>query len=131
MTQRIEFYERFSNLWLKRNAHKIYLGHCETDHISMMFHIFTAADVAKITGRERSTVRAARIKGSILGIKKGNNYLYNLWGIKKCFLVKPRTNKTWTKNEINELRTTGNCKTRSNLACKTMRSKIKNGVRLY
>lgn len=129
MKREAYIFENLLNAWLKANAKRIYHGDYRPQEMIMFFHIFTYKDVSKITGREESTVRHARKNGSLFGIKKNGRFYFNIWDIKKCFPIKCRINKKWTDAEIHELIITGSCKTRSKQACKTMRSKLRNGVR--
>lgn len=129
MKRRALIHETILNCWLRKNAADIYNGKCNIDELSYFFHVFSTNEVARITGREASTVRHAKKRGSLFGVKKGEKYFFNMWEIKRCFPVRKRVNKKWADGEISELITSGTCNGRSMMACKTMMSKIKNGIR--
>lgn len=108
---------------------QIYYESSTIDWIFDFAFIFSTKEVSNITGREISTIRWAKKNGSLFGVKIHGKQKYNMWEIKKAFPQKKRKNRTWTDNEIHELITTGDCKGRSKSACKTMRSKLINGLR--
>lgn len=126
MRNEAKFYFICTEYYLKKHAVRFYRGEMNAGLLHSMFHIFTSSEVASITGRESSTVRYARLSGSLFGVKRRGRYYYNLWEIKRCFPVKRRVNRTWSSEEVEELIRTGACRGRSSKACKTMKSKIRN-----
>lgn len=96
--------------------------------IEMMRVCLTTEDVARITGRESSTVRYARINGSLKGLPVGGKFLYSLWDVIHGFRRKKNVRRKWSTGEILELKRTGRCRTRSANACKIMKCKMRRAI---
>lgn len=102
-------------------AHRI----LEIFPIEMMRVCLETKDVARITARESSTIRHARINGRLKGILVGEQYLYSLWDVIHGFRPKKNIRRKWSVGEKFELKRTGACRTRSRNACKIMRCKMR------
>lgn len=60
------------------------------DWIDIMDFCLSTADVAKLTGREISSVRWARKDGRLNGLKINGNWMYNLFEVAMCFRASNR-----------------------------------------
>jgi len=92
------------------------------------------SEVAREFNVDSSTVRLWRLSGRIKGIKYKGTWFFDLKSLRDVFLsestrrFKGIKHNRWSKEEEEELINTGQCKTRSLMACYIKKNKIeKNG----
>ena len=89
-------------------------------------------EAAKILSLDTSTLREQARKGVIRGRKTAAGWVFGVRDISDYIAGGhwhgTRSVKPWSQDDIKELLETGQCRGRTKAACKTMRTRLKNGT---